>query len=310
MTLDILATAAAMAPRIGAGIPQWKVCAATDSPVPLSNGMHVDAKRLPRRPESDGSVWIVPGLGPDSLAGMAQRLSQSDALEAAQALRVQARAGGTVAASCAAVFLLQAAGLLVDRKATTTWWLASQLQRVEPRCKVDAHRMVISDGPIWTAGAALAQTDLMLQLLRTRFGPALADAVSRVLLIDAREAQSPFVIPAMLASGDEFIARLSAQIDAALPQAPSVARLAATFCVSERTLARRVRAATGQSPLGLIQCVRLQKARMLLETSRMTVDQVAEQVGYGDATALRRLMRKVSGATPRQFRSSVSASTS
>jgi Helix-turn-helix domain len=42
--------------------------------------------------------------------------------------------------------------------------------------------------------------------------------------------------------------------------------------------------------------------RGLLATSRMTVEQIAEQVGYSDATALRRMMRKLVGATPRQFR--------
>jgi transcriptional regulator GlxA family with amidase domain len=72
-------------------------------------------------------------------------------------------------------------------------------------------------------------------------------------------------------------------------------------------LARRVKAATGGSPSALIQLVKLNRARQLLESSRLSVAQVAEQVGYGDATALRRLMRKVMGATPRQFRPSICA---
>ena len=48
--------------------------------------------------------------------------------------------------------------------------------------------------------------------------------------------------------------------------------------------------------------MRLNRARMLIESSRMTIDRVAEAVGYEDATALRRLMRKVSGANPSQYR--------
>lgn len=77
--------------------------------------------------------------------------------------------------------------------------------------------------------------------------------------------------------------------------------------MSERTLARHVQTATGRSTLALVQNIRLGKARMLLETSRLTVDQVAERVGYGDATALRRPMRKVAGATPKRFRPSAAA---
>jgi len=109
----------------------------------------------------------------------------------------------------------------------------------------------------------------------------------------------------MLVNGNDFIAQLSLQIDAALPDTPSVGDIAAQLRISERTLARRVRAVTGRSTSALIQFVRLKRARMLLETSRMSIDQVAERIGYSDATALRRLMRKVFGATPRQFRPSV-----
>ena len=208
-----------------------------------------------------------------------------------------------MAASCSAVFLLQRAGLLAGRKATTSWWLAPALQRLEPTCTVDADRMVRADGPVVTAGAAFAQADLMLHLLRSRCGSALADTVSRFLLIDGRQAQAPFVVPEVLASGDDLVGRLALRIERALPSPPRVAELARELCMSERTLARRVQRATGKSTLALVQSVRLRRARALLESSRMTVEQVAAEVGYQDATALRRLMRKSAGANPSGFRS-------
>lgn len=305
LTLDILSAAQAMAPSAGVAAPRWRVFSAGDARAPLSNGLSVDATPLPRRPRVDGSIWVVPGLGIHSSKAVAARLAQPDAVHAAKVLKAHVQAGGTVAASCSAVFLLQAAGLLGTKRVTTTWWLAPQLQALAPGCTVDADRMVIADGQVVTAGAALAHTDLMLALLRKRCGAALADAVSRVMVIDARQAQSPFVVPALLASGNELIGRLTARIEAALPHPPSVSTLAGELCVSERTLARRVRAATGRSTLDLVQSVRLSKARMLLESTRLPVEQVAEQVGYGDATALRRLMRKMASATPRQFRFSL-----
>ena len=313
LTLDILTAAAAMAPRVGATAPRWRVCSFAQTPIRLSNDLFIDvkplgdrAKAIPRArgEEADHSIWVVPGLASNSAEAVLARVSQSDARLAITAMQAHAGAGGTIAASCSAVFLLQAAGLLKDKKVTTTWWLAGHLQNIEPRCVVDANRLVIADGNIWTAGAALAQTDLMLQLLRSRFGAELADTVSRVLLIDARQAQAPFVIPALLTNGDDLIAQLSLHIEAAMPRAISVADLAAKLYISQRTLARRVKAVTGQNPSALIQLVRLKHAKKLLESSRMSVDQVAENVGYRDATALRRLMRKVFRATPRQFRTS------
>lgn len=198
--------------------------------------------------------------------------------------------------------IVTAAALLEGRRATTAWWLAPELRRSEPECVVDADRMVCADGPITTGGAALAQADMMLHLLRTRFGIALADAVSKVLLIDGRQAQAPFAVPSMMANGSELVRRLTHRIETGLPTPPSVARLAEEFAMSPRTLARHVRAATGRGPLALVQSVRMNRARQLIESSRLTIAQVAESVGYEDATALRRLMRKTAGAAPSQFR--------
>ena len=63
--------------------------------------------------------------------------------------------------------------MLQGRRATTSWWYAALLKRMAPDCTVDVDRMVCADGPVVTAGAAFAQTDLMLHLLRERCGSAL-----------------------------------------------------------------------------------------------------------------------------------------
>lgn len=299
VTLDMLRAAAALAPRARAAAPSWRVISTGGPEVQLGSGLSIRAQPVKRLPRNDGSTWVIPGLGLEGLDAIERRFAMADAQAAIALLQ---RHAGPVAASCSAVFLLQRAGLLKGRRATTTWWLAPTLRQMEPECRVDADQMVCADGRVVTAGAALAQADLMLHLLRSRFGNPLAESVSRGLLIDARQAQAPFIVPEVLAIGDELVARLAKRIERSLPATPSVADLAREFCVSERTLARRVDRATGKSPLALIQSVRLQRARALLAGSRMTVDQVAEAVGYQDATALRRLMRKLAGATPNAFR--------
>lgn len=304
-TLDILRAAAAVAPRLQLSAPTWRIVSIAGGDVALGNGMTLRTARAPQRPRADASTWIVPGLGTETVKGLHARLAQPDAAAAAAALGAHLARGGQVAAACSAVFLLHGSGALAGRRATTSWWLAPALQKLEPRCAVDAGRMVCVDGPLATAGAAFAQTDLMLHLLRARFGAPLADMVRRVLLIDAREAQSPYALPGVIASGSALVTRLTERIESALPRPPSVRELAGEFAMSERTLARHVRAATGMGTLALLQTVRLNRARMLIETSRMNVDQVAAEVGYGDATALRRLMRKMAGANPSRFRAQV-----
>jgi len=302
-TLDILGTAAVLAPRLRLPRPRWRLLSPQGGDVALSSGMRIGTRALPGRAGTDASTWIVPGLGVDNPPELAARLARDDAALAIAALRRHGARGGAVAASCSAVFLLQAGGLLRGRRVTTSWWLASELRRLQPDCVVDADRMVCADGPVSSAGAAFAQSDLMLHLLRSRFGTALADMVGKVLLIDGRQAQAPFVVPSMLSNGNELVRRLTQRIEAALPRPPSVAALAEEFAMSPRTLARHVRAATGTGALALVQSVRLNRARALIESSRMTIEQVAAQVGYEDATALRRLMRRSAGATPSRFRS-------
>jgi transcriptional regulator GlxA family with amidase domain len=61
------------------------------------------------------------------------------------------------------------------------------------------------------------------------------------------------------------------------------------------------------TPLALLQGVRLNRARRLIESTRMNIEQVAAAVGYDDATALRRLMRRLAGATPSRFRAQIAA---
>ena len=307
VTLDVLNAAAMLAPRLKLPRPRWRVVSPEGGSVALSGGLRLEAVALPGRSRVEASTWIIPGLGVDNPAALAARLGDADATRAIAAVRRHGARGGAVAASCSAVFLLQAAGVLRGRRVTTSWWLAPELRRLEPECIVDADRMTCADGPVSTAGAALAQSNLMLHLLRTRFGSALAELVGKVLLIDGRQAQAPFVVPAMLCNGNELVSRLTQRIESALPRPPSVATLADEFAMSQRTLARHVRAATGQGALALVQRVRLNRARMLIETSRMTIEQVAAQVGYEDATALRRLMRKAAGATPSKFRSGLHA---
>lgn len=301
MSRDILDAAVQVATKLGIASPTWGLYSLAGGRVPLRDGISVETRALPPRRQSSRSVCVIPGLGADPQA-IAARMVLPEGRAVARRLVAQIARGGQVAASCSAVFVLQAAGLLDGRRATTTWWLAPALAERAPACTVDAARMVCVDGPVTTAGAAFAHADLMLHLLRERCGPALSETVARLLLLEHRQSQSPFVVPEVLVSGHALVARLTARLEKSLPRIPPISQLARELCVSEKTLGRHVRRATGKSTGGLVRSVKLRRARTLLENSRMTIEQIAAEVGYRDATALRRLMRKTAGASPRQFR--------
>lgn len=302
MTRDILYAASQLAPACGQAGPRWRLCSLQGGMVALQGGFGVATEVLPEEC-APHTLWIVPGLGVPDKSALRRRLQAADAIALAARMRTHLGRGGQITAACTSVFLLQQAGALEGRSATVTWWLAPLLQRLAPGCRVDADRMLCADGQIITCGAAFAQIDLMLYLLRTRFGSELMAAVARMLLIDARNApQASYILPQLLASGDTLVSRITERIEQSLPDAPGVEALAAECCMSERTLARHIRKATGKSTIALIQSIRFMRARHLLENSRMSVEQVALAVGYQDATALRKLLRKVGGLNPSQTR--------
>ncbi|OYU42887.1 MAG: AraC family transcriptional regulator, partial [Burkholderiales bacterium PBB4] len=181
-TVSILSAASKLAPKLGVPVPSWRLASVQGGVLALQDGLSVSTVRLSDRADADQSLWIIPGLGLDSSSAIRACFGREHTRLAVDALRQHAQAGGSVAASCSGVFMLQAAGLLAGRRATTAWWLARELQRLAPDCRVDADRMVCADGAVVTAGAAFAQIDLMLHLLRKLSGNALADALSRALL--------------------------------------------------------------------------------------------------------------------------------
>ena len=300
--LAALEAARAIAARTGAAPPRWRVVGPQAGAVVLGNGMRVDVEPLPSRWPAGRPMWLVPGLGTADPANLRAFLAGAHARATAERLRRARARGHELAASCAAVLLLGAAGLLDDRRATCTWWLADELRRIAPRCEVDARRMVVEDGGVFTAGAAMAHLDLMLAVLRHRCGRPLAERVAQALLVESRPSQGRFVHANLLSLGDELAARAEAIVLDAMPAVPSVAELAARLSMSTRTLHRRLRAATGRSPVEFVQSVRLTVAKSLLRSGRLPVERVAERVGYQDAASLRRLVRRALDVSPRQLR--------
>jgi len=117
---------------------------------------------------------IVPGLGTPSAGELETKLKSPMCRRAVDMLsRAHAR-GAMLAASCASTFLLAETGLLNGRRATTTWWFAPLFRQRYPTVELLTEQMVVTDWPIATGGAAMAQMDLMLAVVGRFAGPSLA----------------------------------------------------------------------------------------------------------------------------------------
>lgn len=244
---------------------------------------------------------VVPGLGLVSEEAIATRLGKKDAL-AAMALLRAAPDDVRIGASCSAVFLLARTGLLAGRSATMTWWLAHLFRARHPDVRLDETKMLVRDGRCLTAGSAYAQLDLMLANVSDTMGTGIAQLCSRYLIIDQRPSQARYMIHAHTRHVDPTVVAAERWIDAHLDEAISIPALAAALAVSPRTLARRIDAATGMSPVKFIQERRLLHASHLIETTALSIEAIAARVGYQDGTALRKLIRREFGTTPAALR--------
>jgi transcriptional regulator GlxA family with amidase domain len=246
-------------------------------------------------------VVVIPALGAKTPATLAAALARPDVQDACAFIARQHAAGAQLAAACTGTFLLAATGLLDGRSATTTWWLAPLFRERFPAVTLEDSRMIVQSGRIVTAGAALAHLDLALWLIRRR-SPALAALTARYLVVDARPSQAAFAIPDHLAHADPLVERFEDWARLHLGARFSLASAARAVGASERTLARRLRAVLGKSPLGYVQDLRVERAVHRLQTSDATLETIAGEVGYGDAVTLRTLLRRKIGRGVRDLR--------
>ena len=78
--------------------------------------------------------------------------------------------------------------------------------------------------------------------------------------------------------------------------------MAAHSRMSVRTFTRRFRDETGVSPGQWLLQQRVDHARLLLETSDLSIDQVARQAGFGSAGSLRQHFQAALGVPPTGYR--------
>ncbi|MDO8372128.1 MAG: helix-turn-helix domain-containing protein [Polaromonas sp.] len=220
-------------------------------------------------------------------------------------IRKSFSSGTPVAAVCIGTFLLGEAGLLDGRKATTAWLCAGELTSRYPATTLHADAVLVEDGAITTTGAVSSAFDLAIHLVKKTLGAEVATATARLaLLSQPRASQAPFVDSALLApTGLPSFAHSVAQwLGSRLTEPYDLERLAQAFHVSTRTLLRRVKAQTGDSPLALLQQARVDKAKQLLNDSAWSIAQITEAVGYADVPTFSRLFASRVGESPARYR--------
>jgi transcriptional regulator GlxA family with amidase domain len=209
-----------------------------------------------------------------------------------------------VAATCTGAFVLAEAGLLDGRRATTHWNRARELQARFPKVKVEADRIFIIDGSVWTSAGMTAGIDLALAMVEQDLGTDVARAVARQLVVYHRRAggQSQFSALLELEPKSDRIQSALAYAKRNLDKPMTVGQLAAAAHLSPRQFSRAFRAETGQSPAKAVENLRVEAARLMMEQSRHPIDAIARQTGFADRDRMRRAFLRAFGQPPQVIR--------
>jgi len=275
-----------------------QVVSVTGGAVALAGGIVVATRPLRGQP----ALLVVPGLEVSHFGQWDAKLAPL-AKELALIRRHAAR-GTALASVCIGAFLLAEVGVLDGHRATTAWPFAAEFAQRYPAVTLDASGVLQEDGNVTTTGAVSSAFDLAVHLVARHTSGRIARATARFSLVGAtRSTQLPYVDASLVPVAQQpFAVQVNRRLLAGLTQAYDLQALATALHVSPRTLLRRYVAETGLSPLAWLQRARVEKAKQLLEKSRLGLAQIVEAVGYQDVATFSRLFLRQVRETPAQYR--------
>lgn len=224
--------------------------------------------------------------------------------ELLEALKEQYARGTVLAAACAGVFILAATNLIEARDVTTHWALADAFNKRFPHIPLNTDKIFIGHGDIITAGGMMSWVDLGLELIAKYSSVKVIRQLGKTLVIDtaSREQRYYQQFTPSLSHGDQAIVSIQQEMNVAYAGPVSIRQLAKQANLTERTMQRRFFKATGLNPNQYLQRLRIQKACDYLESTQSSFEWIADQVGYDDVSACRKIFVKVMGLTPKEFR--------
>jgi transcriptional regulator GlxA family with amidase domain len=296
--LEVFSQATRILETTGGGGQGYRVHLVARSPGPLraSSGLSLVAGALRQVPDQYDTLVVAGGRG---VAGAVrdQRLVDWVRQQPARARRV--------ASVCSGAYLLARAGRHDGKRATTHWDSSEELGRYYPKVRVEADRIFVKDGSVYTSAGVTAGMDLALALVAEDHGRKLALEVARQLVVFLQRpgGQSQFSsqLAAQVAETDP-IAEVLAYVEGHLSSDLSVPVLARRAAMSPRHFARCFGKELGVTPARFVHGARLSAARRRLEESSHGLDRIAEEAGFGTAETLRRAFADGVGITPSEYR--------
>ena len=212
--------------------------------------------------------------------------------------------GAEIASLCMGAFILASTGLLAGKKCATHWGAANDFRKMFPDVNLVEDKIITDENGIYSSGGAFSYLNLILYLIEKYAGKEVAILCSKSFQIDyQRHSQSPFAIfRGQKEHEDEAIKKAQEFIENNVSEKISVDQLASMFALGRRNLERRFKKATSNTVVEYVQRVKIEAAKMNLESLRENVNEIMYNVGYTDPKAFRTTFKKITGLSPVQYR--------
>jgi len=212
--------------------------------------------------------------------------------------------GARLVSICTGIYVLAATGLLDGRRATAHWKDTQALARAFPKVEILPDVLYVDEGDILTSAGSAAGIDLCLHIIRKDFGTSIANVVARRLVVSPHRdgGQAQFINRPVEEPDHPWFSRLLEWAQRRLQERISVADLASQAGMSTRTLSRRFAETTGEGPLEWLNGLRVRLAKDLLETTSLSVEEIAEKCGFGSTPTLRHHFRATVRLSPNRYR--------
>jgi transcriptional regulator GlxA family with amidase domain len=282
----------------GSRLYEVRVCTADGSPIRTSGGFRAVPDYGPEI-LAEADTVIVPGIHGDLRSG-------GDGLRPAEekALSLVRRPGTRVVSICTGAFALAAMGWLDGRPATTHWGYTDLFRAMFPTVRLDADVLFVDDGDVLTSAGVAAGIDLCLHIVRRDCGSEAANRAARRSVVPGWRdgGQAQFIERPLRDADDLTTGPARSWALEHLDQPLDLSALARQARMSVRTFTRRFRDETGMSPAQWLIQQRVERARLLLETTDLSVDAVARQSGFGTTASLRQRLQHSVGVPPLAYR--------
>ncbi|GEK52179.1 GlxA family transcriptional regulator [Vreelandella venusta] len=263
-------------------------------------------------PESDEVMTIKPNGGLTLLDNVDiavvpgwHDLDEPPPPELAEALVRCHERGAHVVGLCYGTYALAYAGLLDGRRASTHWVAEQDFSDRFPRVKLDTNALYVEEDRLVTSAGTAAGLDCCLFLVREYYGATIANKIARIMVVPPHRegGQAQFIEhPVAISTQDAHINRLLDYLRENLVGSHRIDELAARTSMSRRTFTRHFQKATGMTVVEWLVNERLRRGRELLETTSLSVEAIAEQVGFHTATSFRQHFRQHHQVSPRDWR--------